>query len=111
MTTAPALGDKKDPSIVEYVENGIQKDYRQNVHAQIRNPLSELSTAELGSQVTAFCQRYGFTEKEEVFQKAALVAQRPDGFENIDMLTEDDKHHLRRETTRKAITRLCLYNG
>ena len=111
MATAPALGDMKDPNIVEYVEDEIQKDYRHNVNAQIRNPLSELSTAELGSQVTAFCQRYGFTEKEELFQKAALVAQRPDDFDNIDVLNDDDKHYLRRETTRKAIPRLCFSNG
>jgi hypothetical protein len=101
MATTAGSGDVKDHNLVEYIDE-IDKDYRHNVNAQIRNPLSELTSAELESQVTAFCQNYGFTEKEQLFQKAALVAQRPDEFDNIAALTEDDRHFLRRETTRKA---------
>lgn len=101
MATFTEPVDIKDNDVVEYVDE-IEKDYRQNNNAQIRNPLSGLTEDELTSQVTAFCQRYGFTEKEETFQKAALVAQNPEGFESIAALTEDDKYHIRRETTRKS---------
>lgn len=101
MTTITNAQDTKDDNVVEYVEDEIEKDYRHNNNAQIRNPLSNLTTAELTSQVTAFCQRYGFTEKEELFQKAALVAQKPDEFEQIDALDDEDKHYFRRETTRE----------
>jgi hypothetical protein len=35
-----------------------------------------------------------------VFEKGALVAQNPDGFEDIAELDEEDKRQLRREITR-----------
>lgn len=106
MAATPKMEDAKVDHNVEYVEDEIQKDYRHNVNAQIRNPLSELTAVELRSQVTAFCQRYEFTEKEELFQKGALVAQQPDDFESIEALTDEDKHFLRRETTRKGFESL-----
>jgi hypothetical protein len=100
MATTKDPNDAKDRQDVEYFEDEIVKDYQRNVDARIRNPLGDLTAAELRSQVTAFCQRYGFTEKEETFQKAALVAQRPEDFEHIAALSDDDKYYMRRETTR-----------
>nr|OQO06416.1 hypothetical protein B0A51_16154 [Rachicladosporium sp. CCFEE 5018] len=77
------------------------KALHHNIDARIRNPLSGLSTTELRDQVDAFCGKYGFEEKSETFQKAALVAQLSDDFESIPSLNEDDKHWLRMETTHK----------
>jgi len=68
--------------------------------ATIRNPLGGLSKQTLRVQVSAFCSKYGFQEKEDVFQKAALVAQTPDDFEHIQELSQEDLHALRREITR-----------
>lgn len=76
-------------------------DFTQNINARIRNPLKDLTKEELQSDVTKFCETYGFQEEEEVFQKGALVAQQPDQFEEMPELSVKDKYHLRRETTHR----------
>lgn len=85
----------------EYLEDDLHKDLRTNLSGEIRNPLSGLSQAELSSQVVTFCNKYDFNDSIDLFQKAALVAQKQQDFESIPVLTEDDKYHLRRETTHK----------
>lgn len=85
----------------EYLEDELHKDLRTNLSGEIRNPLAGLTESELNSQVVTFCNRYDFNERIETFQKAALVAQRPQDFETITTLTDDDKYHIRRETTNK----------
>lgn len=65
------------------------------------NPLGHLSRDELAVQVSQFCHQHDLVEKEEFFQKGALVAQSPQDWENIPELTDDDKYWLRREVTRK----------
>ncbi|KAH7131316.1 hypothetical protein EDB81DRAFT_696698 [Dactylonectria macrodidyma] len=77
------------------------EDYARNVDAKIRNPLVGMSRADLRTQVAAFCIDYGFQDKEDVFYRGALAAQDPESYESIDELTDDDKHHLRREITHK----------
>lgn len=50
---------------------------------------------------------------DELFRKAALLAQNPGDFENIPELTEEDKIVIRRETTRAPDSLqfcLCLFN-
>ena len=42
-------------------------------------------------------------DKTELFKKAALLAQNPKDFERLDVLTEDDKAIIRRETTREFL--------
>ena len=105
-----AADTKPDPD-VEYLEDDILKDntHPANLSAEIRNPLSGLSIPELQAQVVTFCDRYGFTDKIETFQRAALVAQRPHEFEGMDALSEDDKWHLRRETTHRWRLPAAMY--
>lgn len=86
---------------VEYLEDGAERQLSQKVDIQHNNPLSGLSKAELRDQVVAFCSKYGFEDRLETFHKASMVAQRPQDFESIDELSEDDKHWLRREITSK----------
>jgi hypothetical protein len=90
-------------SDAEFLEHDLEKDLAQNVDAHIRNPLAGLTEAELDSQATIFCERYGFNDDLETFKKAARVAQRPEAFEEISSLTEEDKYHIRRETTRQCM--------
>lgn len=93
---------KQDVTHIEHAEDhGGAVDYRNNVHARIRNPLGELSKSALHDQVGTFCGQYGFEDKEEVFQKAAQVAQRPHEFEKITDLDENDRYWLKREITNK----------
>jgi len=43
-----------------------------------------------------------------LFRKAALLAQNPEKYEEILELTEDDKYHIRRETTRPSCFTVIL---
>ncbi|ROW10721.1 hypothetical protein VPNG_05100 [Cytospora leucostoma] len=91
-------GNPKD-SIAHFEHT--DEHYVHNVNARILNPLNGLTKGELRSQVTAFCQDYGFEEKEEVFYRGALAAQHHDSYEDIEELTPEDKILLRREVTHK----------
>jgi hypothetical protein len=73
------------------------------VFYRIYNPLAGISKTQLFINVTHFCEAYGLEDKIDTFKKAALLAQSPLNFESIDELDEDDKYHLRRETTRKLL--------
>lgn len=50
-------------------------------------------------------------EKLSVFQRGALAAQRPESFEELSELTEDDKYHLRREITHRWHLPKALYGA
>ena len=96
-------------------------------HIRIQNPLYGKSRQRLLSDVEEFTKKWGFDDDLEIFQKAALVAQHPvrvlivcgclllsstshrsfwltqNEFETLDLLDDDDRYHLRRETTREPI--------
>ena len=57
------------------------------------------------------CLQHGLNDKIHVFQRAALAAQRPAEFESLPELTDDDKYHLRRETTHKWHLPKALYGA
>ena len=59
------------------------------------------SRADLRAQVEQFCQQYDFHDKVDVFYRGALAAQNPETYDEVEELTDDDKHHLRREVTHK----------
>ncbi|KAK5165370.1 uncharacterized protein LTR77_008899 [Saxophila tyrrhenica] len=100
MATAAQVLDPSESAQVEYLEDEIEKDFHRNLNARIRNPLHGFTQDELDHQASMFCDTYGFQEDLGLFQKAARVAQKPDEFEQISCLTEEDKYHIRRETTR-----------
>lgn len=94
-----SAADTKDKTPnVEYIENDIERLKSGKANNE-NNPLAGLSATELTDQVVAFCGKYGFEDKLDVFHKAAKVAQRPHDFESIEDLSEDDKYWIRRETT------------
>jgi hypothetical protein len=70
--------------------------------SRIYNPLAGISKDDLHDRVLRFCQEHGFEEHADTFQKGALAAQHQKGFEDLSELTDDDKHHLRREHTRTS---------
>jgi len=67
---------------------------------RILNPLAGVSKNDLFDRALRFCQEYGFESHVETFQKGALVAQNQKSFNDLPELTEEDRYHLRRETTR-----------
>ncbi|KAJ6164920.1 hypothetical protein N7470_003592 [Penicillium chermesinum] len=54
-------------------------------------------------------QEFGFEAELETFRKGALASQNQTDFEGLGELTEDDKRHLRRETTHKWHLPKALY--
>ncbi|OAA65817.1 Sugar/inositol transporter [Niveomyces insectorum RCEF 264] len=93
--------DVDDVKLSAHVEH-IQ-DFSYNVNAKIINPLAGIDKASLRVRVDHFCDEYGFSDKKDTFYRGALVAQNPaaEDWEALPELTDDDKYHLRRETTHK----------
>lgn len=72
-----------------------------NSDSRIQNPLAGIPRDVLLQKVDAFTKEKHLEDKSGLFRKAALLAQNPADFENIPELTEEDKYHIRRETTRE----------
>lgn len=87
--------------LTEPISFDLQEDYQNNVNARLQNPLYGLSREGLSKKVALFTQQSGLVEERELFEKAAILAQHPELFEEHELLDEDDKYHLRRETTHK----------
>ena len=68
---------------------------------RIQNPLRGIPRAKLLRQVETFVAEKGLEDKTDLFKKAAVLAQNPKAFEDLDVLTEEDKAIIRRETTRQ----------
>ncbi|KAF7189691.1 putative polyol transporter 2, partial [Pseudocercospora fuligena] len=106
---AESVDQKKIDAKVEHLEFESVVERRQNSEARIRNPLADLTRPELERQVEGFCDTYGFEDKLDLFQKAALVAQRPEDYEDIEELTDEDKKWLRMEKTNRWKLPWTLY--
>lgn len=61
------------------------------------------------ADVETFCNTHGFADEVDLFKKGALVAQNPASFEDLPMLTEDDRYWLRREITNRWDQPKMLY--
>lgn len=73
----------------------------ENVNAKLANPLQGIPQKELLANAARFAHDHGLGELEEAFQKGALVAQNPAGFETLPLLTDGDREVLRREVTHR----------
>ena len=54
-------------------------------------------------QVEHFVHEKGLQDKVDLFKRAAVLAQNPNDFETQPDLSEEEKEHIRRETTREFI--------
>ena len=64
------------------------------VAAKLRNPLGGMTEDEVIKDVDAFIEARGLADKRETFHKGALMARvqnRPNGYEHISMLSEEEK--------------------
>ncbi|KAE8541049.1 hypothetical protein D1P53_002403 [Cryptococcus gattii VGV] len=97
-----AIGDALGP-------NGSNKvDLISNTNAKLANPLGDLTDEEVMENAAAFAAANHLPV--EAFRKGALVAKRPNGFEQMSILTENDKAKLRREITHPYSQTKTLYN-
>ncbi|KAF9876968.1 MFS myo-inositol transporter [Colletotrichum karsti] len=90
----------------------LDKAARASTAALLRNPLVGLSHDELIKDVDSFTEKFGLNEYKEDFRKGALVARasnRPDGFENVTLLSEEEKEVLRREIKHRWEQPFMLY--
>lgn len=101
-------------SITAHDENGQRRrSTRQpSVAALLRNPLSGLTDGEVLKDVDAFVDSRGLQEHRDAFHKGGLLArvqQRQDGFEYVDMLSEEEKDILRHEIHHRWSQPFALY--
>ncbi|KAL2803097.1 hypothetical protein BJX63DRAFT_86388 [Aspergillus granulosus] len=60
----------------------------------IKNPLEGTSPEQVVADARIFAESHGLNEHAELFERAALVARNPKGFENISVLNEDEQTAL-----------------
>ncbi|KAL7271887.1 hypothetical protein RUND412_005329 [Rhizina undulata] len=82
----------------------------QNINAKLANPLAGYSHAELIEMGAAYARDHDMMELEEEFKKGALLAQNSAAFENLPLLTDEDKNIIRREFTHKWSHPMSLYH-
>ncbi|TFY58958.1 hypothetical protein EVG20_g7967 [Dentipellis fragilis] len=80
-----------------------------NLNIKLANPLAGISHEQLIADAEEFAISHDLGHLVEEFKKGALVAQDPTNFENISLLTEDDKAILRRELTNRWDQPAMLY--
>jgi len=108
--SAPSVQEKS--SIERKDDSVAEKRVVDDIHAlnvKLANPLAGLSHEKLMADGAAFARDYGLAHLTEEFKKGALIAQNPDAFETLPLLTEEDKAILRREATHKWDQPLTLY--
>lgn len=108
----PTEGAREGTRISGSDEGPSDKPSRASTAALLRNPLLGYSHSELMADVDSFTEKYGLSEHRDSFRKGALLAQastRPDGFETISELTEEEKAVLRKEVTHRWDQPFMLY--
>ncbi|KAF9476306.1 hypothetical protein BDN70DRAFT_952114 [Pholiota conissans] len=90
------------------MHHGITREVAHSL-SRIQNPLAGIPRDMLLKRVDSFTREKNLEDKTELFRKAALLAQNPADFENIPELTEEDKYHIRRETTHRWSQSRDLY--
>lgn len=76
---------------------------------RVSNPLTDVPYETLMRDVEDFASEHDLEDIVDHLKKGALVAQNPNGFDNIEMLVEEEKQHLRFERQHKWKHPLQLY--
>jgi hypothetical protein len=83
-----------------------------SVAAKLRNPLVGLTEEQVLAGVEIWCTEKGLTKDLDSFRKGALIArvgQRDDGYEYVNILSEEEKGWLRHENTHRWSQPFMLY--
>jgi sugar porter (SP) family MFS transporter len=80
-----------------------------NPAARLVNPLEGIPHDQLMANAARFAHEHGLGHLESHFQKGALVAQDPEGFESLTQLDDADKAIFRRELTHRWHQPFQLY--
>lgn len=76
---------------------------------RVSNPLADVSYEDLMQDVEVFCKEKNLTQYVDLVKKGALIAQDPAGFEQVQILQEDEREALRFEAAHKWKHPLALY--
>jgi hypothetical protein len=101
-TIPPSEDDKHVPVHAEYVNRNIPD-------VKSLNPLSGLSKGQILADVDEFCREKDLGDHVTTMRKGALLAQRPDEFDDIDELDEEDRAPLRHAAAHKWAHPFKLY--
>lgn len=80
-----------------------------NPDARLNNPLAGLGPERLKAMGETFANEHGLQEKSDLFSRAAILSQDPMAFESLDVLSDEEKNALRRETTHRWSQPFTLY--
>lgn len=72
-----------------------------DINARLANPLAGYSFEELKTLGRDYATNHISADEAEVFERAAVLAANPAGFEDMDILPEEEKEYLRKEITNK----------
>ncbi|KAK3321970.1 hypothetical protein B0H66DRAFT_619275 [Apodospora peruviana] len=107
-TVSSGSGSQSKGAPGHHLEKGVSAnqhvDLNANLEARIKNPLEGIPYDDLMYKVDLFAQEKGLVECIPLLRKGALVAQRPDDYENIagpETLDDDEKRVLRDEVEHK----------
>lgn len=119
--TEPAVSSsgssKTDLGNIQHTENAhrgsiASQGRKMSVAAKLRNPLAGVTEEQVLADVEAWCTEKGLTQDLDSFRKGALIArvgQREDGYEYVNILSEEEKSWLRHETTHRWSQPFMLY--
>ncbi|TDL17272.1 hypothetical protein BD410DRAFT_794428 [Rickenella mellea] len=110
-TNKPSL-EKREDNYSDHREShspGSIERPTSNINLILANPLAGISHQQLMTDGENFAKQHGLGHLTEEFKKGALIAQDPLAFENLPLLTEEDKGILRREQSHKWDQPMTLY--
>lgn len=105
---SPATGNSSE----DVTHDEHQPTRRASVAAKLRNPLIGMTDDEVLKDVDAFVDARGLSDKRDAFHKGALMARvqnRPQGYERISILSEEEKGWLRHEDQHRWSQPFMLY--
>ncbi|KAE8345238.1 hypothetical protein BDV24DRAFT_178706 [Aspergillus arachidicola] len=107
-------GDTPPGDLMSHVEQRLSDDHgtsekghvehinlNKNTSAKIKNPLADLTPAQVLQDVEHFANEHGLRDILDHLKKGALIARDPDNFETVENMTDDDITVIARETTHK----------
>ncbi|CUS09539.1 unnamed protein product [Tuber aestivum] len=96
--------DTGKPPSVEQHEQSAPKSQPEDLHrlnSKLAHPLSGIPHEELMEMGASYARENEMEDLQDEFRKGALLAQNPQAFDTLPLLTDDDKYYLRREVTHK----------
>ena len=77
--------------------------------SRVSNPLADIPYEDLMKDVELFAEDKGLQDKVDLIKKGALIAQDPSNFENLEVLSEEEKEWIRFEVDHKWKHPIRLY--